>query len=85
MLYYFYLLQSLKDKKYYSGATNNLIRRFKEHNLGKSKSTKNRIPFKLVYFEEFKTKHEAFSFEWKFKHTKEVRSEVLKKLHIFIL
>lgn len=80
MSYYFYLLKSLKDNKFYSGATNNLQRRFKEHNLGKSKATKNRLPFELIYSQEFETKHEAFAFEWKFKHTKETRFKILKKI-----
>ena len=54
-----YLLFSLKDKHTYLGSTDNLERRFKEHNNGESKSTKNRRPLKLIYFEEFNTLEEA--------------------------
>jgi len=54
-----YILQSLKDNKTYVGYTDNFDRRFKEHNSGKSKSTKYRVPFKLLFKEEFKTSNEA--------------------------
>jgi len=49
--YYIYVLQSLKDYNWYTGYTNNLKKRLKEHNDGKNISTKNRRPFKLIYFE----------------------------------
>lgn len=50
-MYYVYVLRSLKDKKFYIGYTNNLRERIKQHNNGISKSTTNRQPLKLVYFE----------------------------------
>ncbi len=50
-MYYTYILQSEKDKKLYTGYTNNLKNRLIEHNLGKVVSTKNRLPVKLVYYE----------------------------------
>jgi len=49
--YYTYVLQSEKDKKYYTGYTKDLKLRFEEHNKGLVESTKNRRPFKLIYFE----------------------------------
>lgn len=49
--YYIYVLQSLKDYNWYTGYTNDLSRRIKEHNEGKNISTKHRRPFKLIYFE----------------------------------
>jgi putative endonuclease len=49
--YYVYVLKSLSDGNWYTGYTDNLRRRLKEHNLGKNNSTKNRRPFKLIYFE----------------------------------
>ncbi len=49
--YYTYLLQSKKDGNFYTGYTNNLIKRIKEHNSKKVASTKNRTPFELVYWE----------------------------------
>ena len=51
MKYYVYLIKSLKDGNFYTGYTNNIIRRFFEHNSSKVESTRNRIPFELVYWE----------------------------------
>jgi len=57
--HYVYILQSLKDNNYYVGYTTNLQNRLNYHNAGKQRSTKSRIPFKLVYFEEFQLKRSA--------------------------
>lgn len=51
MLYYVYILKSEVDNQYYTGYTSNLRQRIKYHNEGKVKSTKNRRPFVLIYFE----------------------------------
>jgi len=51
--YFVYLLLSLKDNRTYLGSTSDLERRVREHNKGKNISTKNRTPFKLIYFEEY--------------------------------
>ena len=50
---YVYVLKSKKDSGLYIGFTSDLKKRFKEHNSGYSKSTKSRIPFKLIYYESF--------------------------------
>jgi len=49
--FYTYVLQSLKDRNFYVGYTNNLVKRIEEHNKGKVPSTKNRVPLKLIYWE----------------------------------
>jgi putative endonuclease len=59
MAYYVYILRSLKDSKYYIGSTSNLEARIAFHNAGKQRSTRYRIPFILVYSEEFAEKGEA--------------------------
>lgn len=51
MMFYTYIIKSVKDGKIYVGHTKNLINRMDEHNSGKVKSTKNRAPFKLLYYE----------------------------------
>jgi len=51
MFYYTYILQSRKDNKWYTGFTNDLRKRFKEHNGNKVFSTKSRGPFALIYYE----------------------------------
>lgn len=40
-----------RDRELYIGFTNNLERRIEEHNSGKNISTKDGIPWKLVYYE----------------------------------
>jgi putative endonuclease len=50
-MYYTYVLQSQKDGKFYTGYTEDLRKRFTNHNLGKVPSTKGRGPFKLIYYE----------------------------------
>ncbi len=49
--YWVYILQSLKDGKKYTGYTKNLPSRFEAHQNGEVQSTKDRRPFKLIYFE----------------------------------
>ena len=50
-MYYIYILQSKKDKQFYTGYTNDLQNRLVDHNAGKVVSTKNRLPLKLEYYE----------------------------------
>ena len=53
----------MKDKLWYTGCTNNLRRRIKEHNEGKVQITKNRKPFKLIYYEACLNKEDAYQRE----------------------
>ncbi len=62
-----YVLKSQKDDKRYIGLTNNLEKRLALHNCGKVTATKNRRPFKLIYFEEFLDRSEAAKREKFFK------------------
>ena len=68
--YYVYILQSKKDNKYYIGYTENLDERLNHHNSGMQKSTRNRIPFDLIYFEEFDAKKAAMAREKQIKSYK---------------
>jgi putative endonuclease len=58
-MYYVYILRSLKDRKLYIGKSNNLKRRFSDHNAGRVISTKKRKPFELIFYEAFKNKTDA--------------------------
>ncbi|MDD4606952.1 MAG: GIY-YIG nuclease family protein [Patescibacteria group bacterium] len=60
MFYYVYVLLSDKDKQRYIGCTDNLQRRYAEHNSGLVFSTKNRRPLKLIYYEACLNKKDAF-------------------------
>jgi len=51
MYQYVYVLQSERDGNFYVGYTKNMAKRTEEHNKGNVKSTKNRLPMKLVYWE----------------------------------
>lgn len=50
-MWYTYLIQNEKDKKWYRGCTNDLRKHFKEHNQNMIFSTKGRGLFKLIYYE----------------------------------
>jgi putative endonuclease len=58
-MYYVYVLKSQKDGRFYIGYTDNLERRVSNHNKGKVRSTKHRIPFNLVYYEACKNQYDA--------------------------
>ncbi|HSE90371.1 MAG TPA: GIY-YIG nuclease family protein [Candidatus Binatia bacterium] len=50
-MYYVYVLKSRKDGRFYVGCTADLRKRIAEHNDGKTRSTRHRIPFDLLYYE----------------------------------
>ena len=49
--YYVYVLRSIADRQFYVGLTDNLPKRLQEHNAGRVSSTKQRVPFELLYWE----------------------------------
>ncbi len=51
MFYFVYILQFNNSKELYKGYTKNLKLRLEQHKKGKVEYTKNKGPFKLVYFE----------------------------------
>ena len=58
-MHYVYLLYSEKDGKFYTGSTNDLKRRSLEHSSGNVKSTKNRRPLHLIYYEACLSEEDA--------------------------
>ena len=62
-MYYIYVLQSAKDRKFYTGFTKNLKSRFDEHQKGKVESTKDKRPLKLIYYEACLSREKAGSRE----------------------
>lgn len=58
-MYHAYILQSLKDKKTYTGFSKDVIGRLKAHNSGGIKATKSRRPLKILYTEECETLKDA--------------------------
>lgn len=69
MFYYFYILQSQKNKKLYLGYTSDLKERLKSHNAGENSATKPSIPYELIYYSAFKNEQDAINCEKYFKTT----------------
>jgi putative endonuclease len=59
MSYWVYIIESLKDHSFYIGYSENLENRLKQHNNGESTYSSLKIPWKLVYYEEFDNKKAA--------------------------
>ena len=59
MWYYVYILLSEKDKNFYVGFRNDIKERIKDHQSGKVKSTKSRLPVKLIFHESYLNKYDA--------------------------
>ncbi len=78
-MYYLYILQSKIDNRLYKGITENLRKRFKDHNSGKVKSTKPYRPWILIYYEAHRNKILAEKAELFYK-TKQGRRQLKKKL-----
>lgn len=74
---YVYMIRC-KDGSLYTGWTNNLEKRFKNHYEGKgAKYTKGRGPLELVYYEVFEDKKEAMKREYEIKRLKKSEKEKL--------
>ncbi len=58
-MYYIYILKSKTDNQLYIGSTNNLKKRFKEHNDGRCFSTRLHRPFELIYYEAYRSENDA--------------------------
>ena len=82
-MYYTYVLQSNKDMKFYVGFTKNLKLRFEQHNNGKVESTKDRIPFALIYYEACISKDDAIQRE-KYLKTYHGRMFIKKRLKSYL-
>ena len=63
MMYYTYVLLSESDNNFYTGFTKDINSRLEKHNNGLIKSTKDRRPFKLVYYEACLNKSDAIKRE----------------------
>lgn len=77
-MYHVYILKSLKTRKHYIGSTINIEKRLKKHNVHSNKSTKQGIPWILIYKEEFPTKQQAYKREYQIKRYK--GGQAFKKL-----
>ena len=70
---YVYILRC-SDESLYTGWTNSLEKRIRNHNSGKgAKYTKARLPVELVYFEEYEDKIDAMKREYEIKQLTRVK------------
>jgi putative endonuclease len=69
-MYKTYILLSEKFNKFYIGSIEDLENRLKLHNGGRVKSTKRYMPWRLVYFESFCSRQEAYKRELQIKSYK---------------
>jgi putative endonuclease len=66
-MYYVYILKSHKDGSLYKGQTKDLSERLKQHNNSKTKSTKNKAPWVIIYYEKYNSLLQALKREKYFK------------------
>ena len=62
-MFYVYIIQSQKDKSYYTGFSEDLEERIKDHNWLGSTYSKTKAPFELIWFCNFRDKKKALDFE----------------------
>ena len=58
-MFYVYVLKNKKNEDLYVGFSENLRKRFEEHNKRRVKSTKNFVPWTLIYYEAYRDKRDA--------------------------
>ncbi len=66
-MFYVYAIESCVDKRIYVGFTMDIDNRIKQHNAGRTKSTKGYKPWKLLYFEFVNSRIDARNREKYFK------------------
>ena len=79
-MHYVYLLRSKKTNEFYIGSTEDLRRRFYQHNDSQNTSTEYGTPWVLVYYEAFPTKALALERERKLKRYGKGLVELKKRL-----
>ena len=79
-MFYTYVLKSKKDTTTYIGSTGDLVQRMKDHNAGKTKSIKHKLPVELVYYEAYRTKYLARKREIELKKNSAKKEELYNRL-----
>ena len=76
--YYVYILLCA-DSTYYTGVTNNITLRVKQHELAKDPAsyTAQRLPIKLVWAQQFKYINDAIAWEKRIKRWSKAKKEAL--------
>ena len=79
-MHYVYMIKSTIKDCLYVGLTDDLRRRFREHNGKENISTKFYAPFELVYYEAYRNKQDALLHEKKLKHHGAVIGHLKRRL-----
>lgn len=79
-MYYVYIIKSRKNSQLYIGSTNNIEKRFKEHNGGKVASTKRYRPWILVYLEGYFSEADARHREKSLKYFGKVYAQLKRRI-----
>ena len=80
--FYLYFLRCVDGSRYY-GHTADLCNRLSEHRKGFVKSTKDKNPVEIIYFEEKNTRSEAFKREMQFKNGKTRKTTIERLIKTF--
>jgi putative endonuclease len=81
-MHFVYFIQSQKDSSYYIGSTSNIKKRLVEHNQGKTKSIKHKIPYKIVYIEIYVNKTVARKREIELKNNSFKKKEIIDRIKV---
>lgn len=86
VVYYVYILEVIANngkKKYYTGYTNNLLRRWHEHRSGNgAKFCRGKKHIELKYFESYQTRKEAMRRELHIKSfSRQQKRELINSIH----
>ncbi len=77
-MFYFVYILLCQNGSYYTGSTNDVEKRFKDHLTGKgARYTKSHKPIKVIYKEGFSSKTEALKREAEIKSWSRKRKEIL--------
>ena len=79
-MYYVYIIKSKVNSKLYVGYTDDLQRRFYEHNSGRSEYTSKFKPWVLVYYEAYQSMSDAKDREDQLKHHGKIYTHLRKRL-----
>ncbi|MFX1376117.1 MAG: GIY-YIG nuclease family protein [Promethearchaeota archaeon] len=86
IVYYVYIIETVSTngkKRYYTGYTNNLYRRWNEHRNGQgAKFCRGKKRLELKYFETFTTRKEAMRRELEIKtYSRKQKSELINSIY----
>lgn len=79
-MFFVYVLRSISDNTTYIGFTEDLDKRINEHNQGKTKSIKHKLPMELVYYEAYNSKTLARKREIQLKKNSSEKEKLYKRI-----